>query len=92
MWGFYNSRNRPLANKLFNLIIDRNTSLKDNKKQQNSYNVDQVFLANVVYPLIVNNSVVHDSYLCSSFGGDAFPTRRLGDCFIGSPAGILITQ
>jgi hypothetical protein len=60
----YNSRDRPLANTLFNLILDRNTSLKDNRKQQNSYNVDQVFLANVVYPLIFNNSVVHDSYFC----------------------------
>jgi hypothetical protein len=88
MWGFFNSRDRPLANKLFNLIIDRNTSLKDNKKQQNSYNVDQVFLANAVYPLIVNNSVVHDSYLCKTLGGEPFPTKRVGNCQIGNLARI----
>jgi hypothetical protein len=45
-----------------------------------------------VYPLVKSNAIVHDSYLCKSFGGGAFPTRRLGDCFIGSPAGKLITQ
>ncbi len=83
MWGFFNSRDRRLANKLFNLIIDRNTSMIDNNKQQNTYNVDQTFLANVVHPLIVNNSVVHDSYLCKTLGGEPFPTKRVGNCFIG---------
>ena len=84
MWGFYNSRDRQLANKLFELIIDRNTSLKYNGNNKNSYNADQVFLANVVYPLVVNKSVVHDSYLCKVIGGEPFPTKRVGNCQIGN--------
>ena len=88
MWGFFNSRDRPLANKLFNLIIDRKTSMIDNNKQQNTYNVDQTFLAKVVHPLIVNNSVVHDSYLCKTLGGEPFPTKRVGNCQIGNLARI----
>ena len=83
MWGFANLRNRSLANKLFELILDRNASIKDNNKQQNAYNADQVFLATSVYPYIVNNSIVHDSYLCKKLGGTPFPTKRQGNCQIG---------
>ena len=84
MWGFANKRNRILANKIFNLIIDRNISLKDNHKKQNVYNADQVFLAKEVYPLINSSSIVHDSYLCKVLGGEPFPTKRVGNCQIGN--------
>lgn len=45
---------------------------------------DQNFLSAYVYPLISNNTIVHDSYLCKLFGGSPFPSKREGDCFVGS--------
>ena len=78
MWGFYNSRDRYLANKIFSTMIDPNIS-KAFKKAKS----DQPFLAKYVYPLISNNSIMHDSYFCEKYGAKPFPSKRIGSCFIG---------
>lgn len=129
MWGFYNSRNRQLANNIFNLIKSKEISSQFNGNFKSPKHGDQAFLSKhvlsyltklfkefyfylyrairswsehiftfsfkkiffivrlKVYPQVQSSAIVHDSYLCSSFGGGPFPTKRLGDCFIGSPAG-----
>ena len=87
MWGFYNSRNRYLANKIFDLVIDKKISKAYSKAtNKNRYGADEKFLSKYVFPLIKGNSTIHDSFMCTQLGGEPFPTRRLGDCFIGSPS------
>jgi hypothetical protein len=43
---------------------------------------DQDFLGHHVYPIMRDNAMVHDAYLCQQFGGRPFPTKRDGDCYI----------
>ena len=45
---------------------------------------DQDFLGQQVWPIISSVSIVHDAYLCKSFGGQPFPTKRQGNCYIGN--------
>lgn len=85
MWGFYNSRNRDLASYIFSYIIDFKISAIFNK-DKNVKQADQTFLREYIYPKIKKISIIHDSYLCKSYGGDPFPTKRVGNCFIGSTA------
>ena len=87
MWGFYNARNRIIANNIFELIKDNAISKQYNGNFKSPKHADQSFLAKYVYPLVKSSMIVHDSYLCTSFGGEPFPTKRLGNCFIGSPTG-----
>ena len=84
MWGFFNSRDPLLANTLFNLILNVNIAKKYSPfKQKNKYNGDQNFLKQYVYPKIKRRSIVHDSFTCALYGGEPFPTKRTGDCFVG---------
>ncbi len=82
MWGFYNSRDQAIAEQIYFLIVNKEIALKFNKVV-NQKGQDQNFLTQYVYPLIKNKSVVHDSYLCMTFGGEPFPTRRIGLCHVG---------
>ena len=85
MWGFYNSRNRVIAEDIFNSILNVNLARKFSPfKYKNKYNGDQIFLKQLVYPKIKRNSTIHDSFTCTFYGGDAFPTKRIGDCFVGN--------
>ena len=84
MWGFYNSRDRLMANSIFEFILDVNLAKKYSPiKYKNKYNGDQIFLKQYVYSKIKRNSTIHDSFTCPFYGGDAFPTKRIGDCFVG---------
>ena len=87
MWGFYNSRNRNLANTIFDLIINPEIGSLYNQNLNSPRGQDQYFLRDYVYPLVKNDSIVHDSYFCHKLGGDPFPTQRVGNCFIGSRLG-----
>ena len=86
MWGFYNERDRNLAKRFFYLFLDKKESLQFNQGLKSPKGSDQNFLAQHVYPTLRSNSITHDSYLCSGYGGSAFPTKRLGDCYIGGVA------
>lgn len=79
MWGFYNARNRFLAFHILNLIVN---SQSYNPKVKNQKGYDQFFLTSI-YWLLKNDAIIHDSYTCKQFGGSAFPTERVGNCFIG---------
>jgi hypothetical protein len=91
MWGFYNERNRTLANRILNLILDKNISVRYNSNDKSPKGADQHFLTSHVYGLIKVDSVIHDSYLCQNYGGQPFPTKRKGNCFIGNPFDCNIT-
>lgn len=86
MWGYYNARDRSLANHIFNLITNKDIAAKYNGNLKSPKGSDQYFLSAHVNPLINPQSIIHDSYLCTSYGGSPFPTKRLGNCFIGSPS------
>ena len=84
MWGFFNSRNRKLANHIKNLILDEAISKRYNKNSNSPKGEDQNFLSDYVYPLIKDKSIIHDSYTCKHFNDSkSFPTKRIGNCFIG---------
>ena len=85
MWGFYNERNRTLAKRILGSILLKNISIRYNSNNKSPKGADQYFLTSHVYGLIKSDSIVHDSYLCQSYGGSAFPTKRNGNCFIGNP-------
>lgn len=84
MWGFYNARNRILAFHLFNLILNsqRYNNVNSYKKKNLNGN-DQLFLSDIYY-LLKNEAIIHDSYFCEKYGGDPYPTERIGNCFIGA--------
>ena len=84
MWGFYNARNRLLAHRIFDKIIDPKLEEKSNSKQRNRWQGDQRFLSKHVYPVLLDKSVIHDSYTCRAYkNSEPFPTKRLGSCFVG---------
>ncbi len=87
MWGFYNSRDRLIASKIFDSVLNVDIAKKySSKRTKNRKGADQEFLTKYVHPHLKGNAIVHDSFLCQSYGGDgkAFPTQRIGDCFVGS--------
>jgi hypothetical protein len=93
MIGFYNQRDRSVANHIFSLIIDRRSSAEYNANGNSPKRNDQEFLAKYVYPLVEGNSIVHDSYLCKWFPGSRpWPSRRVGNCFVGSPSDCNINE
>ena len=63
---------------------DMGSFLNFNGNLKSPKGADQHFLTQHVYPFVKSNSIIHDSYLCTSYGGDGFPTKRIGNCFIGS--------
>ena len=85
MWGFKTYQNRSLANSIFNLILNRNISNEYNHDFKSHKQGDQLFLNKYVYPLIRQTSLIHDSFLCNRYkDSKPFPTKRNGNCFIGS--------
>lgn len=84
MWGFYNSRDRRLADVIYQKILDKkiNAELAQERKDR-----DQTFLKKHVYQLLKKSAIIHDSYCCSRFNDSVgFPTQRQGNCYIGSIA------
>jgi hypothetical protein len=67
----------------------RNGILKNIKELINDYNkgnfwqVDQNFLREKIYPLVVNHSFIHDSYLNYNANSKKFPSERINKEFIG---------
>ena len=83
MWGFYSARNRNLANQIYAKFTDKQITARYNAGMKSPKGGDQQFLSEHVYSILQTNSVMHDSYLCAAYGGSPFPTRRVGDCYIG---------
>jgi hypothetical protein len=66
MWG---SRNRILHN------LDQLINSYTRKEHNNRKNIDQEFLAEIVYPIVIDRSMVHDP-LCRYGHGKEFPIPR----------------
>ena len=81
MWGLKVSQDRILAKNIVDLMLDKQISANYTFAK---YGNDQFFLAHHVYKLIVKNSVIHDAYCCTKLDGTPWPTRRVGNCFVGS--------
>lgn len=67
----------------------RNGLLKNIKTLINEYTkgdfwqVDQNFLKEKIYPLVINNSFIHDSYFNYNINSKKFPSERINKEFIG---------
>jgi hypothetical protein len=67
----------------------RNNELKNIKDliqgyvKGNFYQVDQNFLREKIYPLVINNSFTHDSYLNYNINSKPFPSKRINREFVG---------
>lgn len=84
MWGFKRHLDPEKANLIFSLITDKEMSKKFNPNSNSPKGFDQTFLSTVVYEIISNKWLEHDSYLCSFFtNSKPFPTKRIGNCFVG---------
>lgn len=83
MWGFYNQRNRKVARKIYESLIDKRISMA--YKKNNEFGQDQLFPIKFIHPLIVNMTLQHDSYFCKRFPINTRPfgVRRDGACWIG---------
>lgn len=87
LWGFANKRNKTLANRLFNTIIDPMLATIYNRDKLNAKNYDQLFLKDQIWHHATDKAIIHDSYLCDVFGESLpFPTqRKLSNNFVGMP-------
>jgi hypothetical protein len=85
MWGFQNHLDRELANKLMNLIKDRNIAKSYNSDGKSQKGRDQDFLQSYFLNHAQKNSMTHASFHCNSFGGSniqAFTVKRPNNyCF-----------
>jgi hypothetical protein len=85
MWGFKNARDRKLAKRIFELALSKEIADRYNPNRNSPDFVDEEFLKDHVFSLIKDKSLVHDSFYCHHWGGNPWPTRRLGNCFVGKP-------
>ena len=79
MWGFQNFRNRELANKIVDLIKNREIAKSYNPGGNSRKGRDQDFLQGHVWSHASSNSMTHASFHCKSFGGSniqAFTVQR----------------
>ena len=84
MWGFKNSKSPELATEIYNEIIDKTIGAKYKPNGYSKKGFDQYFLSDFVYKRIKDKSTIHDSYLCRRYqDSKPFPSRRVGDCFVG---------
>lgn len=76
MWGLYKSKNEYLSNKIYKFLVNKTNALYYKKLTDIKWS-DQYFLAEKVYPLIRNISIIHDSYLCLFYkDSEPFPSKR----------------
>jgi hypothetical protein len=84
MWGAKNKLDRKFSNSIIEKILDKRIA-DDYKRRPKG--LDQEFLSVYVYYQIRSNSVIHDSYTCNLYKDSTpWPTKRIGDCFVGSPS------
>jgi hypothetical protein len=71
MWGVRNG------------LIKNIKTIIDDYVKGDFWQVDQNFLREKIYPLVVNHSFVHDSYLNYNSNSKKFPSERINKEFIG---------
>ena len=92
MWCYRNELNRELGFKIAKLCAE-NSMLRDPVKQiEATKGNDQSVLRSYAWPLVRENALIHDSYLCKTgLKGEPFPTKRSqsGE-FVGQARGGLV--
>jgi hypothetical protein len=84
LFDINSTANRDLSAKIYQKVIDPAIAELYNKNKANGKGEDQHFLAEHVYSSIRNVSIYHDSYKCKETGGIPWPSKRKGNCFVGS--------
>lgn len=64
-------------------ILPNMKELIDNFKKGEYWQVDQGFLAQIIYPIIKNNSMVHDEFFNYDSSKKNFPSERINKEFVG---------
>jgi hypothetical protein len=85
MWGYQNFRNREVADKVINLIKNRDIARNYNPGGNSRPGGDQDFLGAHIWSIASPISLTHASFHCHSFGGAKilpFPVQRQKtECF-----------
>ena len=71
MWGMRNG------------ILKNIKELIENYTKGDFWQVDQNFLKDIIYPLVVNNSFTHDSFFNYTNSSKPFPSERINREFVG---------
>ena len=49
------------------------------------WQIDQDFLKNIIYPLVINNSIIHNEFIKGESFAKSFPTKRYKNQYVGQP-------
>lgn len=71
MWGVKS----PLLKNMNDLVVNYN--------KNNFYQDDQIFLKNIIYPLVKDQSIIHDEFFNYNINKKQFPNKRDGLAFVG---------
>lgn len=75
MWCFKNKNNREIANSILQNILKK-AQLRTAYKEADKGN-DQDLLENIMWPLMKNDAIQHDAYLCRFYAkSKPFPSKR----------------
>lgn len=85
MWGVKTFMDRPLSKRIVSISMQSRLVDKFNSNRNNRKGLDQEFLEQHVWHLLNGRSIEHDSFGCRGHE-NAWPTRRQGNCFVGSPS------
>ena len=87
MWGMKTSIDRSLSRSIFSMLMNQTLCKQYMPSNPGKNELDQDFLRNHVYELLVRNATIHDSYFCGRFNdSQPFPTQRTIKDYIGSHA------
>ncbi|XP_065654451.1 uncharacterized protein LOC136081092 [Hydra vulgaris] len=89
MWCFRNELKRELGIKIAKLCIEKCMHRDPIKHLEANKGDDQYVLNSFVWPLLSQNVLIHDAYLCQSIAGSKpFPSKRdISGVFVGQPRG-----
>lgn len=88
---FHIMRDHPYHNTLIlggmwgvrNGLLNNIKSLIDEYNKGNFWQVDQNFLREKIYPIVIDKSFIHDSYLSYNVDSKKFPSERINQEFVG---------
>jgi hypothetical protein len=71
MWGVRNG------------LLDNIKSLINEYVKGDFWQIDQNFLKQTIYPIVIDKSFIHDSYLSYNINSKKFPSERINREFVG---------
>ena len=68
------------------ILDDIKTKIENTGKDKIGYwQCDQDFLKNIIYPLVINNSIIHNEFIKGESFAKSFPTKRYKNQYVGQP-------